>query len=178
MHMKKLPIDDSEAEIISAIRGNQVTVILGATGSGKTTQIPIMLYKAGFAEQGMIGVTQPRKIAATAIAEYVSDQLGGVLGKVVGYKVRFDNLTERQTAIKFVTNGVLLREIQNDPQLKKYSIIVIDEAHERSLEIDLLLGLIKKLLKIRKDLKLVITSATINPAFSPRNSSTSQMRPA
>ncbi len=161
--MKKLPIDDSEAEIVSAIRGNQVTVILGATGSGKTTQIPIMLYKAGFAARGVIGITQPRKIAATAIAEYISDQLGGVLGKVVGYKVRFDNLTERETAIKFVTNGVLLREIQNDPQLRKYSIIVIDEAHERTLEIDLLLGLIKKLLKIRKDLKLVITSATINP---------------
>lgn len=160
--MKKLPIDDSEAEIVSAIQGNQVTVILGATGSGKTTQIPIMLYKAGFAKEGVIGVTQPRKIAATAIAEYVAEQLGSVLGKVVGYKVRFDNLTERQTAIKFVTNGVLLREIQNDPQLTKYSVIVIDEAHERSLEIDLLLGLIKNLLKKRNDLKLVITSATIN----------------
>lgn len=160
--MKKLPIDDSEAEIISAIRGNQVTVILGATGSGKTTQIPIMLYKAGFAAKGMIGVTQPRKIAATAIAEYVSNQLGGILGKVVGYKIRFDNMTKRETAIKFVTNGVLLREIQNDPQLGKYSIIVIDEAHERTLEIDLLMGLIKNLLKKRNDLKLVITSATIN----------------
>ncbi len=160
--MKKLPINDSEAEIVSAIQGNQVTIILGATGSGKTTQIPIMLYKAGFAKEGMIGVAQPRKIATTAIAEYVAEQLGSVLGKVVGYKVRFDNLTERQTAIKFVTNGVLLREIQNDPQLTKYSVIMIDEAHERSLEIDLLLGLIKNLLKKRNDLKLVITSATIN----------------
>lgn len=160
--MKRLPIDDSRAEIISAIRGNQVTVILGATGSGKTTQIPIMLYEAGFAARGMIGVTQPRKIAATAIAEYVAEQLGSPVGTVVGYKVRFNNLTDKQTAIKFVTNGVLLREIQNDPQLTKYSVIVIDEAHERTFEIDLLLGLIKNLLRIRKDLKLVITSATIN----------------
>lgn len=160
--MKKLPIDDSEAEIISEVRENQVTVILGETGSGKTTQVPIMLYNAGFAKKGMIGVTQPRKIAAMAIAEYVAGQLGSELGKIVGYKVRFDDLTERKTAIKFVTNGVLLREIQNDPQLTKYSIIVLDEAHERSLEIDLLLGLIKNLLKTRKDLKLIITSATIN----------------
>ncbi len=160
--MKKLPIHDKTEEIISAVSNHQVTVLIGETGSGKTTQTPIILCKAGFAKQGMIGITQPRRLAATSVAGFVANLMGIELGTTVGYKIRFDDKTARKTAIQFMTNGILLRELQSDPLLRKYSVIVIDEAHERNIEVDLLLGLLKKLLKKRSDLKLVVMSATID----------------
>ena len=160
--MSELPIIGRRNEILNAIRKNQVTIVVGETGSGKTSQIPTFMYQDGFSLLGKIAVTQPRRIAAISIATYVAKQLKTVLGDVVGYKIRFEDQTADNTQLKFMTDGILLQEIQNDPELSQYSVIVIDEAHERSANIDFLLGLLKDLLKRRNDLKLVVTSATID----------------
>lgn len=158
-----LPIHSCKSQILETVRRNQVTIVVGETGSGKTTQIPVFLYEDGYADSGRrIGVTQPRRIAATSVAEFVAKQVGTELGDKVGFKVRFENETNSKTKVTFMTDGILLQEIQSDTELSRYSVVVVDEAHERSENIDFLLGLLKSLLRRRSDLKLVVTSATID----------------
>ncbi|HEY5612195.1 MAG TPA: ATP-dependent RNA helicase HrpA, partial [Lysobacter sp.] len=159
-----LPIAAEAERIVALIREYPVVVIAGETGSGKTTQLPKLCLAAGRGAAGMIGCTQPRRIAARAVARRVAEELETPLGGLVGYQVRFtDNVGDR-TAIKFMTDGILLAEIQSDRWLSRYDTILIDEAHERSLNIDFLLGYLKQLLKKRPDLKVIVTSATIDTA--------------
>ncbi|MDD6317910.1 MAG: ATP-dependent RNA helicase HrpA [Succinatimonas hippei] len=158
-----LPVSSRRDEIVKAIKENQVVIIAGETGSGKTTQIPKMCHEAGFGQYGMIGHTQPRRIAARAVASRIAEELGQDLGQSVGYKVRFSDVTSDECAIKLMTDGILLSETQTDRWLLNYDCIIIDEAHERSLNIDFLLGYLRRLLTKRHDLHLVITSATIDP---------------
>lgn len=161
----QLPIDAHKAEIIAAIKANQVVIVEGETGSGKTTHIPLYLFECEeIMERGMVGVTEPRRVAATSVAKYVSELLGCRLGEEVAYQIRFDTTVSDETKIKFMTDGILLREVQLDKQLSQYSAIVVDEAHERSLNIDLTLGFLKEIIKTRPDLKIIITSATIDTA--------------
>ncbi|MBW2568986.1 MAG: ATP-dependent RNA helicase HrpA [Deltaproteobacteria bacterium] len=157
-----LPITDKKNEIIDLISKNQVLIISGETGSGKTTQIPKFCIAAGRGIDGKIGCTQPRRIAATTVARRLSEELGEELGKSVGYKIRFKNETGKDAFIKIMTDGILLAEAQNDKYLNEYDTIIVDEAHERSLNIDFIIGILKTLLKKRKDLKIIITSATID----------------
>ncbi len=157
-----LPISAKREEIIAALKANPVVIVSGATGSGKTTQIPGMCVAAGLGRDGRIGCTQPRRIAAITIARRVSEELGYPVGTAVGYKIRFSDKTAENTLIKIMTDGILLSEAQHDPHLNEYDALVIDEAHERSLNIDFILGLIKTILPRRPDLKVVITSATID----------------
>lgn len=159
-----LPIEKFRVQIVETVQSNQVTIVVGETGSGKTTMLPIYLYQAGLSWTGRIGVTEPRRLAAASVARFVERRIWRDTGKenVVAYKVRFDNTTDPNTEIKFMTDGVLLREFHEDKQLSKYSVIIIDEAHERSANVDFLLGLLKQLLKKRADLKLVVASATID----------------
>ena len=159
-----LPIAAHADEIVTLIRAHQVVVIAGETGSGKTTQLPKMCLLAGRGAAGMVGCTQPRRIAARSVARRVAEELQVPLGGAVGFQVRFNDAVSEQTAIKFMTDGILLAEIQNDRWLSKYDTLIIDEAHERSLNIDFLLGYLKQLLPKRPDLKLVVTSATIDTA--------------
>ncbi|WP_313770428.1 ATP-dependent RNA helicase HrpA [Corynebacterium anserum] len=161
-----LPVSERRADIMKAIQDNQVVIIAGETGSGKTTQIPKMCVELGRGRNQMIGHTQPRRIAARSVAERIAEEMGHSIGDAdspVGYKIRFDDTVSRSTAIKLMTDGVLLNEIQRDRYLRAYDTIIVDEAHERSLNIDFLLGYIKQLLPKRPDLKVIITSATINP---------------
>src|SRR3989344_1801382 len=141
--MSELPILEKQEEILEAIRNNSVTIVVGETGSGKTTQIPQFLYQDGLALTGKIWITQPRRLAATSVAAFVAHQLDTRLGDLVGYQIRFDDHTADNTQVKFMTDGILLQEIQKDTELSKYSVIVVDEAHERSENIDFLLGLLK-----------------------------------
>lgn len=157
-----LPINQRLDEIKTLIKENQIVIIAGETGSGKTTQIPKMCLSLGLAEDGIIAHTQPRRIAARSVAERIASELQTPLGNGVGYQIRFTDVSSKHTKLKLMTDGVLLQEIQHDRSLKKYSVIIIDEAHERSLNIDFLLGLLKPLCKRRPDLKLIITSATID----------------
>lgn len=159
-----LPVVQAKAEIQQAIREHQVVIVAGETGSGKTTQLPKMLLELGYgrADEGtLIGHTQPRRLAARSVAQRIAEELQTPLGETVGYKVRFQDQTAPTTAIKLVTDGMLLAELQNDRLLKQYDALIIDEAHERSLNIDFLLGVLAKILPKRPDLKLIITSATI-----------------
>ncbi|QHY96551.1 ATP-dependent RNA helicase HrpB [Streptomyces sp. S4.7] len=161
---EQLPVSQKKDVILSAIRDHQVVIVAGETGSGKTTQIPKMCMELGRGVRGMIGHTQPRRIAARTVAERVADELGTPLGEAVGWKVRFtDQVNQDATYLKIMTDGILLAEIQSDRDLRAYDTIIIDEAHERSLNIDFLLGYLAQLLPRRPDLKLVITSATIDP---------------
>ena len=163
----ELPIVAHRQAILDLLRDNQVVVIAGETGSGKTTQIPKMCLEAGLAEKGRIACTQPRRVAALSISRRIAEELGTVWGREVGAKIRFTDKTQKDTIIKVMTDGMLLTEIQGDADLRQYSVIIVDEAHERSLNIDFLLGYLKLLLDRRKDLKIVITSATIDTvAFS------------
>ncbi len=159
-----LPVSREREQILAALAKNSVIVVVGDTGSGKTTQLPKMAMEADQARQasGKIGCTQPRRIAAAGVAGRVAEELGTELGSVVGYQVRFDDRSSGDTAIKFMTDGILLAETQGDPELRQYSTLIIDEAHERSLNIDFLLGYLKQLLEKRKDLKLIISSATLD----------------
>ena len=157
-----LPIAAEAERIVELIRRHPVVVIAGETGSGKTTQIPKLCLAAGRGAAGMIGCTQPRRIAARAVARRVAEELNTPLGGTVGYQVRFTDNVSEGTAIKFMTDGILLAEIQTDRWLSKYDTILIDEAHERSLNIDFLLGYLKQLLRKRQDLKVIVTSATID----------------
>ena len=158
-----LPITAQRDEIVAAIANHPVVIIVGETGSGKTTQIPKMCIEAGRGIRGMIGCTQPRRIAALTVTERVADELGEVVGRSVGYKIRFDDETHPHNYIQFMTDGILLMETQSDPRLNHYDTIIVDEAHERSINIDFILGILKGLLQKRRDLKLIITSATIDP---------------
>ena len=164
---EELPISARREEIIAGLRSHQVLIIAGETGSGKTTQLPKMCLEAGLALRGKIGCTQPRRVAALSISRRVAEELGVTWGREVGCKMRFNDDTGRSTRIKFMTDGILLAEIQSDPNLHAYSALILDEAHERSLNIDFLLGYLQGLLKRRPDLKLIVTSATIDTeAFS------------
>ena len=148
-----LPIVDRRKEIVAAIEKHQVVVISGETGSGKTTQIPKMCLQAGRGIRGLIGCTQPRRIAAQAMADRVAEELNEPLGGLVGYQVRFREKLNKNAIIKFMTDGILLAETTHDRNLNAYDTIIIDEAHERSLNIDFLLGYLKQLLKRRPDLR-------------------------
>ena len=160
--LAQLPITDAKAEIIDSIQKNPVTIISGETGSGKTTQIPKFCLAAGRGIDGKIVCTQPRRIAATTVAARIAEELGEVLGQSVGYKIRFQDKTDPDAYIKVVTDGILLAETQGDPWLNEYDTIIVDEAHERSLNIDFVLGILKQLIRRRRNLKLIITSATID----------------
>ncbi|EPJ34560.1 putative ATP-dependent RNA helicase HrpA [Streptomyces afghaniensis 772] len=161
---EQLPVSQKKDEIADAIRDHQVVIVAGETGSGKTTQIPKICMELGRGVRGMIGHTQPRRIAARTVAERVAEELDTPLGEAVGWKVRFtDQVDPDATFVKLMTDGILLAEIQTDRELRAYDTIIIDEAHERSLNIDFLLGYLAQLLPKRPDLKVVITSATIDP---------------
>lgn len=169
---EELPVSERREDIMNAIHDNQVVIIAGETGSGKTTQIPKMCLDLGLGAKGLIGHTQPRRLAARSVAERIAEELGQKIGKTVGYQVRFTSEVGEHSAIKLMTDGILLAEIQNDKLLRRYSTLIIDEAHERSLNIDFILGYIKRILPQRPDLKVIITSATIDPErfarhFSP-----------
>lgn len=159
-----LPITARKDDIVAAIRANQIVVIAGETGSGKTTQIPKMCLEAGLGIEAKIGCTQPRRVAALSISRRIAEELNVNWGREVGCTIRFDDRSSAQTYIKLMTDGILLAETQGDPLLSEYNCIIIDEAHERSLNIDFLLGYLKTLLVKRNDLKLIITSATIDTA--------------
>lgn len=161
---EELPISAERTKIAKAIRENQVVILAGETGSGKTTQLPKICLEIGRGINGLIGHTQPRRIAARSVAERIANELNIPLGSIIGYQVRFTEIVSRDTLIKLMTDGILLAEIQSDPTLQKYDTIIIDEAHERSLNIDFLLGYLAQLLPQRPDLKLIITSATIDSA--------------
>ncbi|MDQ4629119.1 ATP-dependent RNA helicase HrpA [Janthinobacterium lividum] len=157
-----LPVSGRRAEIAKALMENQVIIVSGETGSGKTTQLPKICLELGRGQKGMIGHTQPRRIAASSTAKRIAQELGTPLGETVGFKVRFTDTLSRGASVKLMTDGILLAETQTDPLLKNYDTIIIDEAHERSLNIDFLLGYLKQLLPRRPDLKIIITSATID----------------
>ena len=157
-----LPVSMRREDILEALRDNQVVIVAGETGSGKTTQLPKMCLEIGRGVRGTIGHTQPRRIAARAVAERIADELGQELGQSVGFKVRFTDKGGSESLVKVMTDGILLAELQNDRDLLAYDTIIIDEAHERSLNIDFLLGYLKQLLPRRPDLKVVVTSATID----------------
>ncbi len=160
--MPDLPVTARKDEIVDAVKNNQVVIISGETGSGKTTQIPKCCLAAGCGTRGIIGCTQPRRIAAITVAKRIAFELGQPLGQSVGYKIRFDDKAPAGACIKLMTDGILLAETQQDPLLKRYDTIIVDEAHERSLNIDFTLGILRRLVKKRKFLKLIITSATID----------------
>ncbi|MCB2070549.1 MAG: DEAD/DEAH box helicase, partial [Ottowia sp.] len=158
----ELPVVEHREDIARAIAGHQVVIVAGETGSGKTTQLPKICLQLGRGAQRLIGHTQPRRLAARTVAQRIAQELGASLGELVGYQVRFTDKVSDNTALKLMTDGILLAEIQHDRLLRKYDTLIIDEAHERSLNIDFLLGYLKRLLPRRPDLKVIITSATID----------------
>ena len=159
-----LPVVERRDDILAALREHQVVVVAGETGSGKTTQLPKMCLELGRGGAGQIGHTQPRRIAARSVAERIAEEMQVELGELVGYQVRFTDHSSDATRLKVMTDGILLAEMQRDRDLRRYDTIIIDEAHERSLNIDFILGYLKQLLPRRPDLKVVVTSATIDPA--------------
>jgi ATP-dependent helicase HrpA len=173
----ELPITQYRDELVQLIRDHPVIIVCGETGSGKSTQLPKFCLDAGLGREKMIGHTQPRRLAARSIAARLADELGTTVGKVVGFKIRFGDQTSDQTRIKLMTDGILLAETGSDRSLDAYDAIIIDEAHERSLNIDFLMGYLRNLQSKRPDLKIIITSATIDadrqrrrPRLSRRNS--------
>jgi len=164
-----LPIAARADDIVALIRAHQVVVLAGETGSGKTTQLPKLCLAAGRGTAGLIGCTQPRRIAARSVARRVAGELGSEPGRLVGFQVRFTDQVSDESLVKFMTDGILLAETQSDPWLTAYDTIIVDEAHERSLNIDFLLGYLKRLLARRRDLKLIVTSATIDTARFARH---------
>src|SRR5450830_682494 len=159
---EELPVSGRRQEIAAALQANQVIIVSGETGSGKTTQLPKICLQLGRGEKGLIGHTQPRRIAASSTAKRIAQELGTPPGEHVGFKVRFNDTLSKGAWVKLMTDGILLAETQTDPLLRQYDTIIIDEAHERSLNIDFLLGYLKQLLPKRPDLKVIITSATID----------------
>ncbi|TXT12825.1 hypothetical protein VHUM_01226 [Vanrija humicola] len=157
-----LPAFAVREQLMATIRDNQVIVVIGETGSGKTTQLGQFLYEDGYTANGLICCTQPRRVAAMSVAKRVSEEMECELGGKVGYSIRFEDVTSKETKIKFMTDGILLRESHSEPDLDRYSVIILDEAHERSLSTDIIMGLLKKILTRRRDLKLIVTSATMN----------------
>ncbi|MDR2516125.1 MAG: ATP-dependent RNA helicase [Spirochaetaceae bacterium] len=166
MNYLELPVYKHRDLILAALEKSQAVVVESPTGSGKTTQLPVILHGAGYAEKGIIGVTQPRRIAAVSVSEFIARQLqaAGNDPLLVGYKMRFEDRTTPAAKIKIMTDGILLQEMKLDPWLSKYSLLVVDEAHERSLNIDFILGLLKRVLEARRDFRVIISSATINAA--------------
>jgi ATP-dependent helicase HrpA len=160
----ELPVSQRRDDILAAIRDHQVVIVAGETGSGKTTQLPKICLELGRGVRGTIGHTQPRRIAARTVAERIAEEIGTPLGSTVGYKVRFTDQVSDETLVKVMTDGILLAELQQDRMLRRYDTLIIDEAHERSLNIDFILGYLKQLLPRRPDLKVIITSATIETA--------------
>ncbi|CAZ80891.1 unnamed protein product [Tuber melanosporum] len=159
---ESLPVFKLRSSLIKAVQGNQLLIVVGDTGSGKTTQMTQFLAEAGFADNGMIGCTQPRRVAAMSVAKRVAEEVGCRVGQEVGYTIRFEDCTGPETKIKYMTDGMLQREVLLDPDLRRYSVIILDEAHERTIATDVLFGLLKKTLKRRADLKLIVTSATLD----------------
>jgi pre-mRNA-splicing factor ATP-dependent RNA helicase DHX16 len=159
---KKLPVYPYREEFLAAVKDHQVLILVGETGSGKTTQIPQYLHEIGYSELGKIGCTQPRRVAAMSVAARVAQEMNVRLGHEVGYSIRFENCTNPKTVIQYMTDGMLLREILTEPDLASYSCMVIDEAHERTLHTDILFGLVKDIVRFRTDLKLIISSATLD----------------
>eukprot|EP00004_Rigifila_ramosa_P012695 TRINITY_DN2767_c0_g2_i6.p1 TRINITY_DN2767_c0_g2~~TRINITY_DN2767_c0_g2_i6.p1 ORF type:complete len:887 (+),score=255.67 TRINITY_DN2767_c0_g2_i6:521-3181(+) len=159
---KLLPIYPYRQELLDAVEAHQVLIIVGETGSGKTTQIPQYLHEAGYTKFGKIGCTQPRRVAAMSVAARVADEMGKKLGQEVGYSIRFEDCTSERTILKYMTDGMLLREFLAEPDLKSFSVMMIDEAHERTLHTDILFGLVKDVARFRPDLKLLISSATLD----------------
>jgi ATP-dependent RNA helicase DHX8/PRP22 len=159
---ESLPVYRFRSELIKAVQANQLLIVVGDTGSGKTTQLTQYLAEAGFANNGMIGCTQPRRVAAMSVAKRVAEEVGCQLGQEVGYAIRFEDCTSPATKIKYMTDGMLEREVLVDPELKRYSVIMLDEAHERTISTDVLFALLKKTLKRRPDLKVIVTSATLD----------------
>ncbi|KAL9933708.1 hypothetical protein V8E36_007366 [Tilletia maclaganii] len=157
-----LPAFACRDDLMRVIRENQVVIVIGETGSGKTTQVAQFLHEEGYTKHGIVGCTQPRRVAAMSVAKRVSEEMEVELGGLVGYSIRFEDCTSKATRIKYMTDGVLLRESLNEGDLDRYSAIILDEAHERSLSTDVLMGLLKKILTRRRDLKLIVTSATMN----------------
>jgi ATP-dependent RNA helicase DHX8/PRP22 len=159
---ESLPVFKFRKQLLDAVAQNQLLIVVGDTGSGKTTQLTQYLAEGGYANNGMIGCTQPRRVAAMSVAKRVSEEVGSELGREVGYTIRFEDRTSPETRIKYMTDGMLQREILLDPDLKRYSVIMLDEAHERTIATDVLFGLLKKTTKRRPDLKIIVTSATLD----------------
>ncbi|XP_066259439.1 pre-mRNA-splicing factor ATP-dependent RNA helicase PRP16 [Euwallacea similis] len=157
-----LPVFAVRQELLNVIRENNIVIIVGETGSGKTTQLTQYLHEDGYSKYGMIGCTQPRRVAAMSVAKRVSDEMGTALGDEVGYAIRFEDCTSENTVIKYMTDGILLRESLREPDLDHYSAVIMDEAHERSLSTDVLFGLLREIVARRHDLKLIVTSATMD----------------
>ncbi|MBR5033333.1 MAG: ATP-dependent RNA helicase [Treponema sp.] len=167
MDYKSLPVYEQKQKILDCMEQNKVVIVESPTGSGKTTQIPVILYEAGYATNGMIAVTQPRRIAALSVSEFIAKQMNTPYPGLVGYKMLFEDNTGADTRIKIMTDGILLQEMKLDPWLSKYSVVMVDEAHERSLNIDFILGLLKRVLRERSDFHVIVSSATMNTqAFS------------
>src|SRR6516165_6964911 len=160
---EELPVSQRRDDLAQAISEHQVVIVAGETGSGKTTQLPKICLELGRGITGQIGHTQPRRLAARTVAERIAEELSTSLGDTVGYKVRFTDKSSDSTLVKLMTDGILLNEIASDRDLYRYDTLIIDEAHERSLNIDFILGYLKQLLPRRPDLKVIITSATIDP---------------
>ncbi|MDP9109149.1 MAG: DEAD/DEAH box helicase, partial [Pseudomonadota bacterium] len=177
VYPEELPVSGRRDDIAAALQANQVIIVCGETGSGKTTQLPKICLELGRGVNGLIGHTQPRRIAASSTAKRIAHELNSPLGQHVGFKVRFNDTLTAGAWIKLMTDGILLAETQTDPLLKQYDTIIIDEAHERSLNIDFLLGYLKQLLPRRPDLKVIITSATIDAERFARHFGTAE-RPA
>lgn len=159
---KTLPMYPYRESLLKAVEDHQILVIVGETGSGKTTQIPQYLHEAGYTKRGMIGCTQPRRVAAMSVAARVAQEMGVKLGHEVGYSIRFEDCTSDKTVLKYMTDGMLLREFLGEPDLSSYSVVMVDEAHERTLSTDILFGLVKDIARFRPDLKLLISSATLD----------------
>src|SRR5689334_14738136 len=175
---EELPVSQLKDEIAAAIRDHQVVVVAGETGSGKTTQIPKICLELGRGIHGMIGHTQPRRLAARTVAERIAEELGTELGETIGFAVRFTDKVSERSLVKLMTDGILLNELQRDRDLTRYDTLIIDEAHERSLNIDFILGYLKQLLPRRPDLKIIITSATIDPERFAAHFADAQGNPA
>lgn len=159
---ESLPVFKLKRQLMKAIADNQVLVVIGETGSGKTTQMTQYMAEMGLTSTGIIGCTQPRRVAASSVAKRVAEEFGCELGQEVGYSMRFEDVTSPETVIKYMTEGMLLREYLADPTLSKYSALMLDEAHERTINTDVLFGLLKDLVRKRKDLKIIVTSATLD----------------
>ncbi|MCX7028787.1 MAG: helicase-related protein, partial [Spirochaetes bacterium] len=162
MEARSLPVYQQRDRILKALETHQVVVVESPTGSGKTTQIPLILHEALYTRRGIVGVTQPRRIAAVSVSRFIAGQVGSPIPGTVGYKMRFEDRTDPSTVIKIMTDGILLQEMKGGRDLSAYSVIIVDEAHERSLNIDFILGLLKGVLIRRPDFRVVVSSATIN----------------